>query len=430
MGDTQIGSSNSNSNSNSNSSSKWSKHVPDDIMQPILQRLCIFDYVRCRSVCRSWRESIDRAIASRWCRPAPQLPWLVYRRSMFSFCLSKFCLSKFSFKRQHLIKLSLPNDDDHDDYVGSIEGWLMRVDWTGSIITLLNPISGGRVMLPRCKHEVTAPFISKVVASSVPTTTSPSSLVVVCLSTNVERTKVCRPTDYTTTLAVCRPTDKSWTRIEEGLSFEDIEFIDGKLYAATNNPSESLIVFKFDTHNHDDHQQQQIQYRAERLVVLDDSGPDRVRFEHIFRINKSRLFLAKDFSASTELLMITFPDDFLEEKLLLCPHDYAEEFQVFKLAFDNNAAANNGHPPPPPRWVEIVGFRDRILFLFQKCREYLDAINVDTNDLLNKDLIFGIYTCINLLRKRAVWLTPNPWPAPSTNFKNVRTRLGFSSWVS
>ncbi|ONI26106.1 hypothetical protein PRUPE_1G004300 [Prunus persica] len=164
MGDTQtiirkkwvtlIGSSNINSNSNSNSSSKWSKHVPDDIMQPILQRLCIFDYVRCRSVCRSWRESIDRAIASRWCRPAPQLPWLLFRLSEFSFCLSKFSfrLSKFSFKLQHFIKLSLPNDDEHDDYVGSIEGWLMRVDWTGSIITLLNPISGGRVMLPRCKH--------------------------------------------------------------------------------------------------------------------------------------------------------------------------------------------------------------------------------------------------------------------------------------
>ncbi|BBG92330.1 Protein of unknown function D [Prunus dulcis] len=401
MGDTD-------SSSNSNSSSKWSKHVPDDIMQPILQRLCIFDYVRCRSVCRSWRESIDRAIASRWCRPAPQLPWLLFRQSEFLFCRSKFSfrLSKFSFKRQHFIKLSLPNDDEHDDYVGSIEGWLMRVDWTGSIITLLNPISGGRVMLPRCKHEITAPFINKVVASSVPTTSSPSSLVVVCLSTNVERTNLAfrRPTNYTTTLAVCRPTDKSWTRIEEGLRFEDIEFIDGKLYAATNNPSESLIVFKFDTHNHDDQQQQQIQYRAERLVVLDDSRPDRVRFEHI-----CRLFLAKDFSASTELLMITFPDNFLEEKLLLCPHDYAEDFQVFKLAFNNNAAANNGRPPPPLRWVEIVGFRDRILFLFQKCMEYLDTINVDTDDLLNIDLVYGIHTCLNLLRQRAIWLTPNPW---------------------
>ncbi|BFG13776.1 hypothetical protein CerSpe_000500 [Prunus speciosa] len=402
---TLTGSSNSNSNSSS-SSSKWSKHVPDDIMQPILQRLCIFDYVRCSSVCRSWRESVDRAIASRWCRPAPQLPWLLFRFSKFSFRLSKF-----SLKRQYFIKLSLPNDDEHDDYVGSIEGWLMRVDWTGSIITLLNPISGGRVMLPRCKHEVTAPFISKVVASSVPTTTSPSSLFVACLSTNVERTNlaVCRPTDYTTTLTVCRPTDKSWTRIDEGLSFEDIEFIDGKLYAATNNPSESLIVFQFDTHNHDEQQQQQIQYRAERLVVLDDSGPDRVRFEHIFRINKSRLFLAKDFFASTELLMITFPDNFLEEKLLLCPHDYAEEFQIFKLAFNNNAAANNGRPPPPPRWVEIVGFRDRILFLFQKCMEFSDTINVDTTDLHNTDLIYGIYTCINLLRQQHIWLTPNPW---------------------
>ncbi|BFG40473.1 hypothetical protein CerSpe_267470 [Prunus speciosa] len=372
----------SNSNSNS-SSSKWSEHVPDDIMQSILHRLCILHYVRCGSVCRSWRDSVVRAR----CRPAPELPWL--------FSPSRRTFLRYN-SEQKIYKLNLPTDDEYDAYVGSIEGWLMRVDWTGSIITLLNPISGGRVMLPRCKHEVTAPFIRKVVASSVPTTRSPSCTVVACLSTGVENT----------TLAVCRPTDKSWTRIDEGLSFEDIQFIDEKLYAATKNPSKFLIVFQFDTNNHDHHQQ--IQYRAKRLVVLDDPGPDRERFEHIFTIKKSGLFLATDLSTSKELLMITFPDNYIEE-LLVFPPNYADAFQVFKLEFNNNAAANNVSPPPPPRWVEIVGFRDRILFLCQRCNEFNDATYADTNDLHDIYLRHCIISGLGLFSLRTFWFTPNPW---------------------
>ncbi|ONI26307.1 hypothetical protein PRUPE_1G016300 [Prunus persica] len=265
-------------------------------MQSVLQRLSIFDYFRCRSVCRSWRDSVDRAISSKRCRPAPQLPWLFCSRdrNFLSYCEYE---PKF-------YKLNLPSDDAHDEYVGSIEGWLMRVDGTGSIIALLNPISGSRVMLPSCKHELTAASISKLVASSVP---SPPSLH--------------------TWLGVCRPTDKSWTRIdEEVLNFESIEFIDGKLYAATKNLSQFLLVYQFDTND------QQLHYTARRLVVLDDTPrlPDRERFDYIFRIKKGHLSLAKDFSTSKDLIMITFPDNHTVN-LLVCPPNYAEAFQVFKL---------------------------------------------------------------------------------------------------
>ncbi|ONI26349.1 hypothetical protein PRUPE_1G019300 [Prunus persica] len=92
------------------SSSEWSKQVPDDIMQSVLHRLSVFDYFRCRSVCRSWRDSVDRAISSKRCRPAPQLPWL--------FCsLDRDFLSCCEYEPKSY-KLNLPSDDAHDEYVG------------------------------------------------------------------------------------------------------------------------------------------------------------------------------------------------------------------------------------------------------------------------------------------------------------------------
>ncbi|BFG13898.1 hypothetical protein CerSpe_001720 [Prunus speciosa] len=377
----------------SNSSSKWSKQVPDDIMQSVLQKLSIFDFFRCRSVCRSWRDSVDRAISSKRCRPAPQLPWL--------FCSRDRAFLSYCEYEPKSYKLNLPSDDAHDEYVGSIEGWLMRVDGTGSIITLLNPISGGRVILPPCKHELTAAsFISKLVASSVPSPPSlPCTCIVACLSRGIEKTW----------LGVCRPTDKSWTRIDEKvLNFESIEFIDGKLYAATNNLSQFLLVFQFDTND-----DQQLHYTAQRLVVLDGTPrlPDRERFDYIFRIKKSRLFLAKDFSTSKELIMITFPDDHTE-KLLVCPPNYAEAFQVFKLEYSNNKNTNKNaaHAPlPPPRWVEIVGIHDRILFLCQKCHEFKYVLHSYTDDLHDIYLRYCIDSGLVLFTPPVAWLTPNPW---------------------
>ncbi|CAL8989668.1 unnamed protein product [Prunus brigantina] len=361
--------------------------VPDDIMQSVLQRLSIFDYFRCRSVCRSWRDSVDRAISSKRCRPAPQLPWL--------FCSRDRDFLSYCEYEPKSYKLNLPSDDAHDEYVGSIEGWLMRVDGTGSIITLLNPISGSRVMLPPCEHELTAAsFISKLVASSVPSPPSlPCTCIVACLSRSIEKTW----------LGVCRPTDKSWTRIdEEVLNFESIEFIDGKLYAATKNLSQFLLVFQFDTND-----DQQLHYTARRLIVLDDTPrlPDRKRFDYIFRIKKSRLSLAKDFSTSKELIMITFPDDHTLN-LLASPPNYAEAFQVFKLEFSNN---KNKNDTPPPRWVEIVGIRDRILFLCQKCHEFKYVLHSDTNDLQDIHLRHCIDSGLSLFTRPVAWLTPNPW---------------------
>lgn len=51
---------------------RWSK-LADDVMQLILQQLCMSDSLRCRNVCRSWRTTID----SKRCLPAYQLPWLL-----------------------------------------------------------------------------------------------------------------------------------------------------------------------------------------------------------------------------------------------------------------------------------------------------------------------------------------------------------------
>ncbi|KAH0990372.1 hypothetical protein GBA52_001855 [Prunus armeniaca] len=57
----------------SSSSSLWSKQVPKEIMQLIVQRLGVSDWVRCGAVCRSWQAMIK----SMQCRPAPELAWLM-----------------------------------------------------------------------------------------------------------------------------------------------------------------------------------------------------------------------------------------------------------------------------------------------------------------------------------------------------------------
>ena len=65
-------------------SSRWSNELPEDIMQNVLQRLCLSDYFRCSAVCISWQATVDRAIARKFCRPTAELPWLMLCSHPFS----------------------------------------------------------------------------------------------------------------------------------------------------------------------------------------------------------------------------------------------------------------------------------------------------------------------------------------------------------
>ncbi|KAL6136402.1 hypothetical protein ACLB2K_061697 [Fragaria x ananassa] len=150
--------------------SRWSNNLPEEILDLVLQWLCIQDYVRCRSVCLSWRGIIDMAIARKCIRPAPQLPWLVLRAHRL--CLKDTCFLSLSDQKTYKPN---PTHMNRFNCVGSIEGWLVMVDNAGwhpeafmnlwslepwsffihrrysaytTVNYFFNPVSGARVMLP------------------------------------------------------------------------------------------------------------------------------------------------------------------------------------------------------------------------------------------------------------------------------------------
>ncbi|XP_004304961.1 PREDICTED: uncharacterized protein LOC101309469 [Fragaria vesca subsp. vesca] len=358
--------------------SRWSNNLPEEILHLVLQRLCIQNYVRCRSVCVSWRGIIDMAIASKCIRPAPQLPWLVLHVHRFS--LKDTCFLSLSDQKTYKPN---PTHMNRLNCVGSIEGWLVMVDNAGwhpeafmnlwsffihrrysaytTVNYFFNPVSG--VKLP---SQSAIPWISgrnhrptffyQVVASSVPT--SPHCLVAGLCSNGQG------------------PTDKSWTPItgEEvrGLYFEAIEIIDRKIYAVTERSSMFIMVFDIqDAHG------SYPSYNTERLVILHPRPHSYRSFNlladgvrHVTDIESNHL--VKD-SVSKVLFLILCCVRFACEVDPIVPwHEIIDDnntiplksdgFRVFKLEFNKGA-----------RWVQVDDFGDRILFMDRAGCKFIPA---------------------------------------------------------
>ncbi|PRQ53409.1 putative F-box domain-containing protein [Rosa chinensis] len=379
---------------------RWSKGLPEDILQLIPQRLCISDYRVFRQVCPNWRAAVDRGIATKTCPPAPQFPWLLHK------CLSS--LNGFYIEHQYSLVTdprffrSAYSCSTSPDCVGSIGAWLIiaakdQYRHNNNNITiidnfLLNPVSWARVMLPS-QSTINRPdsshtlFFKKVVASSPPTSLKQQQqdLIVAGLGCGV--------------LAVCRPTDTSWTviTIRKGLLFRDIEIIDGKLYAVTT--VNELMIYDILPAHVD-------VYRDERLVVLSN---DPVRLE--WGWGRAWVpYLVKD-SASKELFMIIHKISFSQKKRGL--------FRVFKREFDTDGGA---------RWEEVVDLGDRILFLSGASNKFIHDKTLGKNCIyfaFNDD-DFGVHSLTNRTIKplalpegytnnihcannRTLWFTPHPW---------------------
>ncbi|BFG26195.1 hypothetical protein CerSpe_124690 [Prunus speciosa] len=460
-----------------NSISRWSEQVPEDIMQSILQRLSISDYVRCKAVCLSWRAFVDMAIATKHCPPSPQLPLIMqcsHPSSMIDHCFVRLRLHPKTTHNKappNYIPATYNNMMNRLGYVGSIEGWLIMVDsvlWNpesnnfmkscslylhnrnrGStfdiIYFFLNPITGARVMLPSSQSSTLLPCgcnngpsfpIVKVVASASPT--SQHCFVASLCSTGH--------------LAFCSPADKSWTLIDEGLNFCDIEIMDGKLYAATDEDEpEVLTVFDIiqDADGHPG-------YRAQKLVM-----PIPFMFYNIWRTDDGALHvtdfedmqLATD-STSKELFMILRrtnysimgDEDDEDEEIHLFESTSGsyinppktKGFRVFKLEHDI-------HGGGPPRWVQVFDLGDRILFLSETTNIFMHGyssciLNNDKSKTLERNCIyfafdypclsslsaahdFGVFSMTDgsltrlrlsntppaLLHSRPVWFTPSLW---------------------
>ncbi|KAL6215085.1 hypothetical protein ACLB2K_014516 [Fragaria x ananassa] len=340
---------------------------------------------------RNWRAIDIKDIAV-----PPQLPWLMLRSHPFTVEHHSF----FSLSEERFHKLCPPLMSRRN-CVGSIEGWLIMVDnvlWrpegfmnprsfyslfnqtsTGNIPTVnffLNPMSGARIDLPSqstipCPNSNQASFFRKVTASSAPTS---CNCLVAAICSNGR-------------LAFLRPSAKSWTLIDEvhheGHKFVDIEILDGKLYAATDEASRFLMVFDL----------QDATYTVERLVMLEPC-PDPLRLARgnikavYKRFERENVYIAKD-STSAELFLILRNNSYILENDPPIPWSAiigdanfvippkTSGFRVFKL--------EDGFPGHA-RWIEIENLGDRVLFLSEVTNKFISVSNGLGYDLKNKTL--------------------------------------------
>ncbi|XP_062016900.1 uncharacterized protein LOC133733269 [Rosa rugosa] len=397
----------------------YSKDLPEEIMQLILQRLCIIDYLRCREVSRSWRAAVDRAIVVKLCPPVPQ-PWLLLN-SLRPFYIRDGCsLASLSKQETHKSKSSRLYDG-RVHCVGSIDGWLIMAKVPEDSLSsdcncvnfFLNPLSGARVMLPSqstiSHYENNLPnFFRKVVASSIPTM---QHCIVVSLCLDKK-------------LYLCRHIDKSWTLIETSYC-DDIEIVDDKLYAATKTGSE-LILMVFSFSIQEVHDGGPLTYKAERFCFRPSNLVDNVRIVGgvTYWTLYTDLYLAKG-SASEEVFVILTEVVSVYNALRPIPYSTGTEgFRVLKL--DCNT---NGYP-----WVEVFDLGDQILFLSRCSSKFIASSGGFRrslhNETLERDSIyfafrneFGVFSlpnrnikCLTFRRnhsvdfvRESVWFTPNPW---------------------
>ncbi|XP_004305821.1 PREDICTED: uncharacterized protein LOC101311213 [Fragaria vesca subsp. vesca] len=340
---------------------RWSEQLPDEIMHLFLERLCISDYLHCRQVCRSWRNAVRRATASKCCRPAVELPWLV-PDGKYGFNLSNKKIVKGKPKsRLYQTKI-------WQYCVGSIEGWLIvvkHIDGEHNNISFLNPVSRARVMLPPRSIDIGF-FYRKVVASTAPTS---SQCIVACIC-------------WEEKLAFCRPSDKSWTKIDSWTSFSDLEIVERKLYATTNN--KFMMMFDIIIEDADGSDSggggSQLSYRAEWQVSLHPQPYilfNGIRWTDIY--SAFDYYLAKD-STSEELFMITWSalTAFARNSSNFERRKTMEGIRVFKLERINNGA----------QWAEVVDLGARILFLSKKSNAfiYVDSSS-DTKAVVERNCI-------------------------------------------
>ncbi|KAM1015083.1 hypothetical protein EV1_044495 [Malus domestica] len=388
--------------------SRWSDELTVEIMQLILRRLCVSDHLRCGAVCRSWRAAVC-ATKPKGC---PQLPWLMLRSHPFSLKEHRF----LSLGDQKTYKSSSINPNDYisrRDCVGSVEGWLIMIDsefwrpegflypWSFGLHLLdynlkypyatvnffLNPVSGARVMLPsqstvRYGYSSRPFFFTKVVASSVPiTTSSPGhhrqlnpSCFVAGLSAGGRY------------LAFCRPTDKFWTRIDpmpdaRRLRIQDIEIIDGRLFVSIRDLSE-LIVYDLETLHVDNHANAgpcgSIYRRPPKMLVMLHRNPvpslncTNTMAGVVHYHECENVYLAKD-PTSKDLFMILHNVRLAYEKEPIIPSSclgcnyvippQTLGFRVFKLECNNSGS----------RWKKVDDLGDRILFMSEASNKVISA---------------------------------------------------------
>ncbi|GMI67202.1 SKP1/ASK-Interacting protein 23, F-box/DUF295 Ancestral 11 [Hibiscus trionum] len=237
----------------------WSE-IPGDLVRMIEGKLDLYDKVKCRCVCWSWRLALRNMPHQK--QDLHLLPWLLVPLKSKTEIGSGTSFGFFDplEKKVHCLQLSHPPKDML--FRGSSHGWVVNLDINNSIC-LINPLTGDQVDLPPrttfpdvanyrpnrpgkefrmiragkgprfytlSKDHIRCYFTQKVILSSSPE--SDEGFVAVAIY------------GESSGLAFCKRGDDKWSFLDHGIR-DDIIFHEQQLYAVAVDGS----VMVYDIHS-------------------------------------------------------------------------------------------------------------------------------------------------------------------------------------
>ncbi|KAK2419736.1 F-box protein SKIP23 [Trifolium repens] len=339
-----------------------------DILEDIVRKLTLVDYLKCRQICRSWRGTIDDALSTKRtpsCLHASQFPFLMLFPHTFMYnCPQDPAISAIlSDITQEDTSYTIPTKtwegyfDFEGLYVTSVQGWLVfrKMEYQSLLLFFTNPMSGEGFLLPHLPlfsgqenisnynhiYNYSKNYSYKSINTSVKLIFSSapyfSDFLVVAFA-QVQ----CGTAQQ---LAFWKANDKSWTLISNKESqqknFNEFVILDWKLYAM--NTSGSVFVFDLRDSNN-------ITFEKLQLEKI-PKGTDNSR---------QTCMLARD-----------------KDEILLVHHFYdticetTKGFRVFKLDISGS------------RWIEVDDLGDRILLMDYTGVQVLSAKKIKLRGELN-----------------------------------------------
>ncbi|XP_061343747.1 uncharacterized protein LOC133289765 [Gastrolobium bilobum] len=353
--------------------------LPDDIMELIMKRLCLKDFLGLREICTPWRDTVANAIANKHCHPLPELPVIV----LFKYQESS---TVFSLRTESLVYPKRPLFEKLQ-ILGSVEGWMIvseycKVSSRSVTIFFINPVTNARVFVPSVLNFPTnsplpaanKKLIQKMVASSKPDCLDCFLVCLFCDECHIR---------------FCRLSDKSWTTIEAdkdaGVHFMDVEIIDTKLYARTFN---SILVWDLqDSSDYPSKPKVLAMLPPRPPLVLTVTGNQR------FVRGKVLTCLAKD-DASGDLFLIhrfcnlayeTQNVGYLNTITKFVTPPEMTRVEVFKLNTISTETNN--------QWIKVDNMGDCVLFVSHfKCMVMSRAALNSSEELIKENSIYFAFS--------------------------------------
>ncbi|XP_057432872.1 putative F-box protein At4g22660 [Lotus japonicus] len=378
--------------------SGWSDMLPE-LLDLVLNKLVLMDYLKCRQVCRSWRNIVNDAIKNK-CPFVPQLPSLLLLPPAFDCNENLFTLMDITQYNHINQQFMIPPQAWEGDSVFVLleeDGWLMFED-NHQVLWIFNPVSQETYKLPQIPllhiEDQNPPSIIPITIRFA-LFSSQSLLVVICFSYVDDKDGLISQLIFCTV-----DNDKSWTSIDKNetrFEFTEMVLLGWKLYAMN---ADTMTIFNLKDPN---------VITTEKLVMplpkveVDEDGGESVVCS-----------LARD-STCGQVLLVFFKTKGLEEV----------DIPIFKLDMSSR------------KWIKLDNLNGRALFLdcgraqvistanfnvppeFIRRKDnciffsiYLDDMNPyigvyflkeKTSELLNVNFPSSITSC------RALWFTPCPW---------------------